>query len=79
MRVVCALNEILAEKQMSKRQLAREAGIGANTVCNIARAHYSDSPLVSLKTLGRICEVLNVIPGDVLQIALAPMPASRAS
>ena len=25
MRVVCTLNEILAEKQMSKRQLAREA------------------------------------------------------
>ena len=24
MRVVCTLNEILAEKQMSKRQLARE-------------------------------------------------------
>ena len=67
MRVVCTLNEILAEKQMSKRQLAREAGIGANTVCNIARAHYSDSPMVSLKTLGRICEVLHVIPGDILK------------
>jgi len=67
MKVICALNEILAEKQMSKRQLAREAGIGANTVCNIARAHYSDSPTVSLKTLGRICEVLHVIPGDILK------------
>ena len=60
MRVVCALNEILAKRKMSKRQLAREAGIGANTICNIARAHCSDSPVVSLKTLGRICEVLNV-------------------
>ncbi len=67
MRVVCTLNEILAEKQMSKRQLARLACIGANTVCNISRAHYSDSPMVSLKTLGRICEVLHVIPGDILK------------
>ena len=64
MRIVCELNEILAKKQMTKRQLAREAGVGANSVCNIARAHYSDSPTVSLKTLGRICEVLNVLPGD---------------
>ena len=71
MRIVCALNEILAEKQMSKRQLAREAGIGANTVCNIARAHYSDSPTVSLKTLGQICEVLSVAPGDVLRVESA--------
>ena len=44
MRVICALNDILAERQMSKRQLACKAGIGPNTVCNIARAHYSDSP-----------------------------------
>jgi len=35
MKVICALNEILAEKRMSKRQLAREAGISANTMCNI--------------------------------------------
>jgi len=71
MKVICALNDILAERRMSKRQLAREAGIGANTVCNLSRAHYSDSPTVSLKTLGRICEVLNVIPGDVLRIESA--------
>ena len=71
MRVVCVLSEILAKKQMSKRQLAREAGIGANTVCNIARAHYSDSPMVSLKTLGRICTVLKVVPGDVLRVESA--------
>jgi len=70
MRIVCALNDILAERRMSKRQLARKAGIGANSVCNIARAHYSDSPTVSLKTLGRICEVLDVVPGDILQIQL---------
>jgi len=67
MKVICTLNDILAEKQMSKRQLAREAGVGANTVCNLSRAHYSDSPTVSLKTLGRICEVLHVIPGDILK------------
>jgi len=68
MRIVCALNEILAEKKMSKRQLAREAGIGANAICNLARTHYSTNPVVSLKTLGRICEVLHVKPGDILQI-----------
>ena len=75
MRIVCVLNDILAERRMSKRQLAREAGIGANAICNLARTHYSDSPTVSLKTLGRICEVLNVIPGDVLRTENSRKPA----
>jgi len=70
MKVICALNEILAKKRMSKRQLARAAGVGANAICNLARTHYSTSPMVSLKTLGRICEVLDVVPGDILQIQL---------
>ncbi len=67
MRVVCALNEILAEKQMSKRQLAREAGVTPNAVCNLARVHRSQNSSISMRTLNRICMALQVNPGDILK------------
>jgi len=67
MEVVCTLADILAEKGMSRRQLAKEAGIAPNTVGNLARAHYSSTPIVSLGTLAKVCAVLDLVPGDMLR------------
>jgi len=68
MEVVCKLADILAEKGMSRRQLAKEAGVTPNTVGNLARAHYSISPIVNLGTLAKVCMVLGLAPGDVLKL-----------
>lgn len=68
MKVVSQLADILAEKGMSRRQLAKEAGVTPNTVGNLARAHYSASPIINLGTLAKICMVLDLAPGDLLKL-----------
>ena len=67
MKIVCALNDILAERRISKRQLAREAGVTPNAVCNLARVHRSQNSSISMRTLNRICMALQVNPGDILK------------
>jgi len=67
MEVVCTLADILAEKGMSRRQLAREAGVTPNAVCNLARVHRSQNSSISMRTLNRICSALRMNPGDILK------------
>jgi len=64
MEVVCTLADILKQRGMSRRQVARQAGIAPNQVGNLARAYST----VSLMTLSRVCEVLNIEVGDVLKL-----------
>ena len=61
--VVCTLSELLEQRGMSRRELARQAGVTANSVGNLARAHYASAPIVSLRTLSRVCATLKIEPG----------------
>jgi len=61
--IVCKLSQMLRERGWINRRLAQETGLTANTVGNVVRA----SSLVSLLSLAKICQVLEVMPGDVLQ------------
>ena len=67
MAVVCILADILEERRMSRRQLAREAGVTPNAVCNLARVHRSQNSSISMRTLNRVCVALEVNPGDILK------------
>jgi transcriptional regulator with XRE-family HTH domain len=45
---VCRLQDILEERGMSQRELARRSGLNVNTVCKLANA---TNRLVGLRTL----------------------------
>jgi len=68
MIVVSQLADILKQRGMSRAEVARRAGIAASTVGNLAKAHHSSTPIVSLGTLAKVCMVLNVAPGDLLKL-----------
>jgi len=66
--VICTLSDILAKREMSNRELARQAGISPNMVGNLIRTHYSSSPIVHLKTLAKVCTALDIAVGDMLRL-----------
>jgi len=68
MKIVCQLNDILLARDMSNRELARQAGISPNMVGNLIRTHYSSMPIVHLKTLSKVCVALDIAPGDLLKL-----------
>ena len=61
--IVCRLRDILQERHMSRRELARRSGLNINTVCKWA---HGDIALVNLATLDQVCIALQVQPGEVL-------------
>jgi len=63
MEIVCTLADVLKQRGWTNRRLAQETGLTANTISNVARA----SSLVSLLSLAKICQVLELKPGDMLQ------------
>jgi len=66
--VVSILAEILEAKGLSRRQLAKDCGVTANAIGNACKAHHSLTPIISLKTLNRICVALDMAPGDLLKL-----------
>ena len=58
-----ALQDILAERGMSRRELARKAGVNKNTACRWA---HGDIAMMDLRTLDRICKALKIQPGEML-------------
>jgi putative transcriptional regulator len=70
--IVCRLADILAERHMSRRELARQSGLNINTVCKLANNEHT---LLHLGVLEAVCRVLGVQPGEVLHY----VPGSRAS
>ena len=68
----CRLADILAERRMSRRELARRSGLNINTVCKLANNEHT---LLHLGVLEAVCRVLGVQPGDVLH----RMPGNEAS
>ena len=61
--IVSHLQDILTERSMSRREMARRSGLNVNTVCKMAN---DDNRMVDLTTLDKVCAVLQVEPGDLL-------------
>ena len=56
------LRKLLVDRKMSKADLRKIAGIAPNTMTKLRR-----DPEVTLTVLGRICDVLNVNIGDIME------------
>ena len=54
--------KLLLDRQMSKADLRKIAGIAPNTMTKLRRDQE-----VTLTVLGRICDVLNVNIGDIME------------
>jgi len=66
-RVHIALLEVLARKRMKMAELSRRTGIAYSTINNFANERIER---MDLKTLARICSVLDCQPGDLLECVL---------
>lgn len=56
------LRKLLVDRKMSKADLRKIAGIAPNTMTKLRRDQE-----VTLTVLGRICDVLNVNIGDIIE------------
>jgi putative transcriptional regulator len=65
-RVVCHLDRLLAERQMTLTELADRVGV---TVVNLSVLKNDRARAVRFSTLTAICDVLDCQPGDVLSVA----------
>jgi DNA-binding Xre family transcriptional regulator len=61
--IVCKLVDILTERGMSRRELARRSRLNINTVCKLAK---DDHRMIDRSTLDRVCTVLQITPGELL-------------
>jgi putative transcriptional regulator len=68
-RVVCHLDRLLAERQMTLAELARLAGV---TVVNLSVLKNDRARAVRFSTLTAVCDALDCQPGDVLGVT--PLP-----
>jgi putative transcriptional regulator len=64
-RVVCHLDRLLAERQMTLTELADRVGV---TVVNLSVLKNDRARAVRFSTLTAICDVLDCQPGDVLSV-----------
>jgi putative transcriptional regulator len=65
-RIVCHLDRLLADRQMTLAALAEAAGI---TVVNLSVLKNDRAKAVRFSTLTRICDVLDCDPGDIFSLA----------
>jgi len=59
------VSEILDQKGISTAEFAEKTGFAYNTALSIRRGNFSR---IGLDTLYKICEVLDVDPGDVFEM-----------
>ena len=64
-RVVCHLDELLADRGMTLTELADRVGV---TVVNLSVLKNDRAKAVRYSTLTAICDVLACQPGDVLSV-----------
>jgi DNA-binding Xre family transcriptional regulator len=62
--IVCKLSDILNERSMSRRALARKAGVNKNTICKWIHGQVA---MIDVPTLDAICQALRVQPGEVFR------------
>ena len=65
-RVVCHLDALLADRDMTLTELASRAGV---TVVNLSVLKNDRARAVRFSTLTAVCDVLDCQPGDVLSVA----------
>ncbi|RPF20736.1 helix-turn-helix domain-containing protein [Myceligenerans xiligouense] len=70
-RVVCHLDQLLAERQMTLTELARRVGV---TVVNLSVLKNDRARAVRFSTLTAICDVLECQPGDVFSVRPTDSP-----
>jgi len=63
--IVCHLDELLEERDMSLAELARQVGV---TQVNLSILKNNRAKAIRFSTLIAICEVLEVQPGDLFTI-----------
>ena len=61
--IVIHLQDILTERNMSRRELARRSGLNINTICKLAN---DANHMIDLTTLDQVCKTLQVQPGELL-------------
>ncbi|MEN8238931.1 MAG: helix-turn-helix transcriptional regulator [Actinomycetota bacterium] len=76
-RVVCHLDKLLAENDMTLVELSRLAGI---TVANLSVLKNDRAKAIRFSTLTTVCDALNAQPGDLFSVdtqnpETAPTPA----
>jgi putative transcriptional regulator len=64
-RIVCHLDRLLADRQLTLTALAEQVGL---TVVNLSVLKNDRAKAVRFSTLTRICDVLGCQPGDVFSI-----------
>lgn len=65
-RIVCHLDRLLTDRQMTLTALAEEVGL---TVVNLSVLKNDRAKAVRFSTLTRICDVLGCAPGEVFSLA----------
>ena len=65
-RIVCHLDRLLADRQMTLTALAQQVGL---TVVNLSILKNDRAKAVRFSTLTRICDALSCQPGDVFSMA----------
>ena len=56
------LMKLLIDKEITKTELRQKTGIGTATLAKLSSNEY-----VSLEVIEKICEVLQVQPGDIME------------
>lgn len=64
MAISIRLKDVLRQKNMTAKELARSIGLSENAVNDISRQRIR---LLSIDTLSRICKTLECQPGDILE------------
>ncbi|WP_457077057.1 MULTISPECIES: helix-turn-helix domain-containing protein [unclassified Modestobacter] len=65
-RVVCHLDELLADRGLTLTELAERVGV---TVVNLSVLKNDRARAIRFSTLTAICDALDCQPGDVLGVA----------
>lgn len=68
-RVVCHLDTLLTEREMTLTDLAARVGV---TVVNLSILKNNRARAIRFSTLTRICEALDCQPGDLFTVTPAP-------
>ncbi len=63
-KIVFRLDDILEARDMNPRQLSLRSGVNYRTVLKI---YHNAQNGISLDTIGRICTVLDIAPGELLK------------
>jgi len=71
-RIVCHLDRLLADRQMTLAALAEGVGV---TVVNLSVLKNDRAKAVRFSTLTSICDVLGCDPGDVFSLTTTTDPA----